>query len=296
MKKKVVFVVVLILLALFSTNYLFVVGPERVVEEFKKQQSSLNQSQKDDGAKVFLDNLASYLLYARASDSVYSQDSQRELEEIFPMYDFSISSYEKGCLKIAVGFNHKSKKTLVIFRGTVPMCPSNWIANFTHGAFGNSKLYENARRFIEAEVMRQEYSGYSVVFVGHSLGGSLAINNGVYFGNSDVYTFNTAFPNSFGVDAAQLNKYMKIREKNVARSTVTNFVVEGDEVAGKSLSKFHGLIGNTYMLSHSDIPARQSLDHSISEVIYKLEVVSQRTPEEINNFGRDSYVGEKMTF
>ncbi len=300
MKKKLaVFLVVLIFFSstvLAITNYLFVVGPERVVRTFKEQQTLLKESQREKNAQVFLDNLDLYLLYARASDYIYKKDSQRELEKIFPTYDFSISSYEKNCLKIAVGFNHTSKRTLVIFRGTVPTCSSNWIANVTHGAFGNSELYENARRFIEDEVMKKEYSNYSVVFVGHSLGGGLAINNGVYFGSSDVYTFNTAFPNSFGVEAAQLNKYWKLKEKKPSRPQITNFVVEGDEVAGKALFTFYGLLGDTYMLFHTDVPARQWLDHSASEVIYKLEEVSLWSSEDIKDFGRDSYIGKKMTF
>ncbi|MEZ8312777.1 hypothetical protein AB6C44_04175 [Vibrio splendidus] len=280
-----------------GVQYLFVVSPQEVVESFKKKQSLLTEEEINNHGKQFVGNFDSYLIYARASEIVYNENSTEQLEELLPQHNFKTTKgYDESCLKIEVGASKELKQLLVIFRGTVPTCSSNLLANLTHGAFGNSALYSDARAFVKKTLTDKRYGSYSVVFTGHSLGGSLAINNGVYFGNSDVYTFNTAFPNSFGVDAAQVNKYLDVEKKLVTRSNVTNLVLEGDEVAGKAMFRFHGLIGETFMLFHTDIAPRKKFNHPISEIVYKLEIASDWDLNKIEQLGRASYVSSIMTF
>jgi len=279
----------------FMVKYLSVDRPREVVEKFIEQRDSLATEDRRAMAKKFSDRVPEFLLYARVAQATYEKDSSSELERLLDGYSFSSAdSLEADCLKIQAGVNLSKRRLLVVFRGSVPECSFNIKANLEHGILGETELYSKSRDFVET--VKTEYAGYALTLVGHSLGGGMAINNGIAHGDSDVYTFNTAFPNSMGLESVQLKKWTVGNVKNggVKRTKVTNIIMEGDEISGLSLFKFHGLVGETFMLFHEDVPARNSFDHLIEEVVYKLEVIDSQEEQEKNAIGFNAFVGRKM--
>ncbi len=276
-------------------KYLVIDRPQKVASAFIEQRNALLSADREAMAEHFTSNVSTYLKYARAAEAVYLNDSTERMEEVLEGYSFSlVDLIDENCFKAQAGVNSSTRHLLVVFRGSVPDCNYNAKANLEQGITGNAAMYNSSRNFVEK--VKEKYKGYRLTLVGHSLGGGLAINNGIAYGSSDVYTFNTAYPNSMGVESIQLVKWTvdNVVNGGVQRTHITNLIMEGDEISGLSLFKFHGLVGDTFMLFHKDIPARSRFDHPIKEMVYKLEIIDSLEKQDQHTIGFNSFVGSKM--
>ncbi|HCG7482137.1 lipase family protein [Vibrio parahaemolyticus] len=242
-------------------------------------------------AREFAKNIKVYKELAIASKLVY-EDNPNTLSKLYPSFEFAQDAYvsSKG-LYIRVGVDEKDKAVLVLYRGTELSNLDQWLANISQALSGDSELYREAVSFTKST--KDKYQGYSFTLAGHSLGGGLAMHSALAINGVDAYTFNLAFPNSYGIQNRTIQRYTEGLAKGgmFKRSNITNLIVEGDEIENMALFRFLGLPGAKYILSHHDVKKNSKRNHYIDEVIHKLERLETLGEAELRAVGRSSYAG-----
>lgn len=227
--------------------------------------------------KSLLINDPLYMQAARLADEVYSTDTLNHCVEGWKVCDdfpnIQYNDKTTGLVsRLFVRLNKGKKEYIYATAGTNPKCLEDWKNNLQQ-LYGGAAQYQQALKNAESIAKTARAENATLLFVGHSLGGGIAVNNALHTGYKAI-VFNPA-----GVSRFTTNGIVPL--ENEESDYIVSFIITNDilNLLQDTSQNFSGMkqaipsaIGKRYYIHHAkkSYPLRS---HSMTQMIDCMETI-----------------------